>query len=105
MDGIFVAFHNTSQIQGFQYLNLGDMDKRLFGDRTVGDAVFRMCVGLLEKVYESVKKYFPSQVSTRTYWRPLSSTEPSVLVCQIDIRHRQKMHNPVCVGRTSELEP
>jgi Mitochondrial protein Pet127 len=64
MDGIFIAFHNTAQIQGFQYINLADMDKRLFGDPGVGDAVFRMCVGLLEKVNEAVKKCFPSKVST-----------------------------------------
>jgi len=61
MDGIFIAFHNTAQIQGFQYINLADMDKRLFGDPGVGDAVFRMCIGLLEKVNETIKKCFPSK--------------------------------------------
>lgn len=68
MDGIFVAFHNTAQIQGFQYLNLNDMDNRLFGAPESGDAVFRMCVGLLGKINDAIQEYHPKEVS-HVYFR------------------------------------
>ncbi|OBT58459.1 hypothetical protein VE04_01500 [Pseudogymnoascus sp. 24MN13] len=43
MDGIFVAFHNTERIFGFQYLPLPDMDQSLHGsnDTTLGDSEFK----------------------------------------------------------------
>ncbi|KAL6304323.1 mitochondrial protein Pet127-domain-containing protein [Sparassis latifolia] len=36
MDGVFVAFHNTDQIFGFQYIPLEEMDMRLYGDSKAG---------------------------------------------------------------------
>ena len=62
MDGIFIAFHNTSQLLGFQYVPLGDMDAGLFGSSGVGDRIFRMCVGLLDKVMRAIQECSPEQV-------------------------------------------
>lgn len=62
MDGIFVAFHNTVQLFGFQYIPTTEMDIGLFGKNGVGDGIFRMCVGLLSKILQTVKECSPNQV-------------------------------------------
>jgi hypothetical protein len=62
MDGIFIAFHNTSQLLGFQYVPLIDMDAGLFGNSGVGDRIFQMCIGLLGKVMGVIQECSPQQV-------------------------------------------
>ena len=65
MDGIFVAYHNTARIFGFQYLSISDMDERLFGNRTGGDRVFAKCVELLDTIAEAITEVSPEQVCTK----------------------------------------
>lgn len=63
MDGVMVAYHNTEQIFGFQYIPLLDMDERLFGpEEGIGDRVFNKCIGLLEAVLPEAAGCFPEQV-------------------------------------------
>ncbi|KAH9065355.1 mitochondrial protein Pet127-domain-containing protein [Lactarius vividus] len=61
MDGVFVAYHNTKKIFGFQYIPLSEMDARLFGDDADGDAVFERCLRLLEVVLEEATRELPHQ--------------------------------------------
>ncbi|KAI9509215.1 mitochondrial protein Pet127-domain-containing protein [Russula earlei] len=61
MDGVFVAYHNTKRIFGFQYIPLSEMDARLFGDSAAGDAVFEKCLRLLEVVLEEATRELPCQ--------------------------------------------
>ena len=70
MDGIFIAFHNTSQIFGFQYMSLADMDKGLFAPKYDGDSVFKMCVGVLDRLMPVLKECHPNEVCT-IYWHCL----------------------------------
>jgi hypothetical protein len=62
MDGIFVAYHTTSTIQGFQYISVDEMDKSLFGNSKMGEAAFGLNVSVLEKVFEAATGLFPKQV-------------------------------------------
>lgn len=62
MDGIFVAYHNTSRIFGFQYIPLAEMEARLYGGEGRGDRVFEKCVGLLEAVAREIAGCYPNQV-------------------------------------------
>lgn len=64
MDGIFVAFHNTERIFGFQYISLSEMDNCLHGqwDTTLGDQEFKLSLSLLNKVLDRATKKFPEQV-------------------------------------------
>lgn len=50
MDGIFVAYHNTAEIFGFQYLTREAMDECLYGNELTGDATFAM----VTKVYNDI---------------------------------------------------
>jgi hypothetical protein len=76
MDGVFVAYHNTARIFGFQYIPLEEMDERLFGVAgETGDRVFEKCVGLLEEIVEEAILCFPRQV--RLYFRTFPTRSDS----------------------------
>ena len=64
MDGIFVAFHNTQRIFGFQYISSEEMDAALHGqwDLTLGDHEFKLSLDLLNKVLDRATKKYPEQV-------------------------------------------
>ena len=66
MDGVFVAYHNTERIFGFQYIPLSEMDTRLLGARASGKAVFEKCMQLLEVVLEEATRELPCQVCSRS---------------------------------------
>lgn len=63
MDGIFVAYHNTSKVFGFQYISLEEIDSRLFGNTATGSTAFRHTVSLMEKILDIATKKHPEQVS------------------------------------------
>ena len=62
MDGVFVAYHNTALIFGFQYIPLDEMDERLFGGTGRGQLVFEKCIRMLEVVAEEIIHLFPNMV-------------------------------------------
>ncbi|KAF4584469.1 PET127-like protein [Ophiocordyceps camponoti-floridani] len=79
MDGIFVAFHNTERIFGFQYVSLPEMDQAIHGtdDVRLGDQEFRLSFGLFNELLERATKRFPNQslrfiVETRETKVPLT---------------------------------
>ncbi|KAH7252058.1 mitochondrial protein Pet127-domain-containing protein [Fusarium tricinctum] len=63
MDGIFVAFHNTERIFGFQYISLEEMDNALHGtmNRKLGDQEFKASVKLLNELLNKASERFPKQ--------------------------------------------
>ncbi|OBZ71195.1 hypothetical protein A0H81_08417 [Grifola frondosa] len=67
MDGVLVAYHNTAEIFGFQYIPLADMEARLYGSADAGDRVFEKCIGLLEIITKEVTECFPER-TVRCTW-------------------------------------
>jgi hypothetical protein len=64
MDGVFVAYHNTARMFGFQYIPLQEMEDRLYGrGNGVGEKVFEKCISLLEIISQEVTQCFPGKVS------------------------------------------
>ena len=65
MDGIFVAYHNTARIFGFQYIPVPEMEERLYGPGPPGrgDKIFEKCVGLMEDLVNQMVACFPGEVS------------------------------------------
>ncbi|KAH7321784.1 mitochondrial protein Pet127-domain-containing protein [Rhexocercosporidium sp. MPI-PUGE-AT-0058] len=63
MDGIFVAYHNTERIFGFQYISLPEMDFALHGttDTTLGDQEFKLSLDLLNRVLDRATAKYPKQ--------------------------------------------
>lgn len=63
MDGIFVAFHNTQRIFGFQYIPLSEMDLALHGtdDTLLGNQEFKASLKLLNEILNRATKKWPEQ--------------------------------------------
>lgn len=63
MDGIFVAFHNTRRIFGFQYISIDEMDLALHGtnNRILGDREFKISLKLLNTVLDRATARFPGR--------------------------------------------
>lgn len=61
MDGIMVAYHNTSKIFGFQYISREEMDSRLFGSTKLGDQVFRNALVMFESILDKATEKYPQQ--------------------------------------------
>lgn len=75
MDGIFVAFHNTERIFGFQYIPLSEMDTSLHGtsNTTLGDKEFKLSLGLLNDIFNRASEKFPER-SLRLHFETRPST-------------------------------
>ncbi|KAK7888152.1 hypothetical protein LTR67_009029 [Exophiala xenobiotica] len=76
MDGIFVAYHNTERLFGFQYIPLSEMDLALHGqtDPTLGDREFRFSVKLLTEIFNAATERFPKQ-SLRFHFEAREATK------------------------------
>ncbi|KAK4147097.1 mitochondrial protein Pet127-domain-containing protein [Dichotomopilus funicola] len=63
MDGIFVAYHNTERLFGFQYVPLSELDVSLHGQSVtaLGDREFKLSLHLLNKVLDRVTAKYPGQ--------------------------------------------
>ena len=54
MQGAAIAYHNTQQIFGFEYIKLEKMENRVFGCSEFSDVVFNSSLGLLEKILDHI---------------------------------------------------
>ncbi|KAI8633182.1 Pet127-domain-containing protein [Xylariaceae sp. FL1651] len=63
MDGIFVAFHNTQRIFGFQYISLPEMDLALHGTENtqLGDREFKVSLKLMNELLNRATQKWPEQ--------------------------------------------
>lgn len=84
MDGIFVAYHNTAQIFGFQYISLEEMSVRLFGSAEMGELAYRLSLGLLEKVLDAATEQFPDESIGVTLETRAGASAMTVLVENAD---------------------
>jgi hypothetical protein len=60
MDGIFVTYHNTAEIFGFEYVPREDMDLLLFGGVNYGNEAYRLCFKLLSHLFNRIVDHFPN---------------------------------------------
>jgi len=63
MDGIFVAFHNTEKIFGFQYISIDEMDAALHEgpNSGIGAQEFKMSLKLFNKLLDRATERFPEK--------------------------------------------
>lgn len=52
MQGALVVYHTTRSLEGFQYLPLSDLEKRLFGCTEFAEIVYKTVLALLEKILD-----------------------------------------------------
>jgi hypothetical protein len=81
MDGIFVAFHNTQRIFGFQYISQPEMDLALHGteDTTIGDAEFKLSLELLNEVLNKASAKYPEK-SLRIHFETRDTEVPFMYI-------------------------
>lgn len=54
MDGIFVAYHNTAEIFGFQYIPLEEMDIAVAGNTFTADSAYRCALELTHSMMDQL---------------------------------------------------
>ncbi|KAF8457140.1 mitochondrial protein Pet127-domain-containing protein [Terfezia claveryi] len=81
MDGIFVAFHNTERIFGFQYISLEEMDAALHQDwhSGIGDREFKLSLQLLNDVFNRAVERFPER-SLRIHFETRETQTPLMYI-------------------------
>ena len=57
MHGLFVAYHNTDELQGFQYISLAEIDKRIFGCSEMADQSFNKSTEILSTLMSALKQH------------------------------------------------
>ncbi|KAF3068962.1 hypothetical protein GL218_08193 [Daldinia childiae] len=82
MDGIFVAFHNTQRIFGFQYIPISEMDLALHGTSniTLGDREYKLSLALLNDILDRVSKKFPEQSLRLHFETRMSANAPFMYI-------------------------
>ncbi|KAH8882837.1 Pet127-domain-containing protein [Thozetella sp. PMI_491] len=80
MDGIFVAFHNTKRIFGFQYISQAEMDLALHGtEHEIAEREFKFGLHLLNKLLDKATARFPKQ-SLRLHFETRPAVSPFMYV-------------------------
>ncbi|PRP73467.1 hypothetical protein PROFUN_02476 [Planoprotostelium fungivorum] len=60
MAGIFVAYHNTKEIFGFEYISQAEMDNCLYGSTEYGDYFFNLIMKLFEFTMDTLTEHYSS---------------------------------------------
>lgn len=95
MDGIFVAYHNTERIFGFQYISLEEMDDNIHGssDRDIASREFVMSLKQLDKILEIAIQKYPGQSMALSFETSESKTPEMNIVIEpleeAEIKRRQ----------------
>ncbi|KIW26872.1 uncharacterized protein PV07_06666 [Cladophialophora immunda] len=78
MDGIFVAYHNTERLFGFQYVPVSELDLALHGqsNRILGDQEFSLSIQLLNDIFNEATMKHPGQ-SLRFHFEAREATAAS----------------------------
>ncbi|KAJ2778627.1 hypothetical protein GGI15_004127 [Coemansia interrupta] len=84
MDGIFVAYHNTARMFGFQYIPRQEMDNVVFGNEATGTKMFRSILILLGKILRSITDQFPKKDIRVTFDSSFNSGKLNIWVEMIN---------------------
>lgn len=82
MQGIFVAYHNTRKMFGFEFVSLKEMEEGLFGNQEFAEIMFSLSMKIANTLLSRVVEAFPHQDSVIFVARPRSN------VSEIPILHR-----------------
>ncbi|OWZ28709.1 hypothetical protein C356_06332 [Cryptococcus neoformans c45] len=93
MDGIFLAYHNTSRIFGFQYVPLTEIDQRIFGSSEMADAAFKISVTVLQKLLDLSIKAF-SGVDVKMIIKHTPNIDQNSVTAYIEPKHWKAEKGP-----------
>ncbi|WFD26010.1 hypothetical protein MNAN1_000985 [Malassezia nana] len=106
MDGIFVAYHNTAEIFGFQYISLEELNLRLFGSNEMGDQAYYMSLGLLERILDAATSRLPDETlaitletrSGRNSMSVIVESTTSAAIVQFDVQMDRYLNDALVRG-------
>lgn len=61
MDGAFIAYHNTKEIFGFEYVKTSEIEKRIFGSNNFSDVCFMVCSKILTQILDKILEDFKTE--------------------------------------------
>lgn len=61
MAGVFVAYHNTAEMFGFEFLSAKEMEFAVFQSRTLADLTFDVSCKILTEICDHVTTRFPAE--------------------------------------------
>jgi hypothetical protein len=67
MDGIFVAYHNTKEMFGFEYISLADLDLNVFGQTKKAEESFSHAVAAFTQLLDVIVRDSPAQSLNVTF--------------------------------------
>lgn len=65
MAGIFVAYHNTQEVFGFEHITLADMEQTIFQSQRMADITFDTTLKLLDQILMQVTASFQANDTLR----------------------------------------
>uniref|UniRef100_A0A6B2KZ11 Uncharacterized protein n=1 Tax=Arcella intermedia TaxID=1963864 RepID=A0A6B2KZ11_9EUKA len=83
MDGIFVAYHNTLQLFGFEYIPLKEMEKAIFQTEQMADVSFKVMTTLLGKLLDYLTSRFKNEVLKMVMQTSMDSQKMKIFVERI----------------------
>ena len=61
MNGVLVAYHNTAEIFGFEYLSIEEMNRSIFGSCELGNAMYEYSFSILQKIVGTLTPRFAGE--------------------------------------------
>lgn len=58
MDGVFLAYHNTEQVFGYEYIPVEKIEKTLYGSKAMADTSFSVSTQMMDKILSQVLDRF-----------------------------------------------
>jgi len=68
MGGVFVAYHNTQQLLGFEYITSKEVDECVFSSQILADKSFEVSLKLFAAILGTVTDRFPDQAVKLIMW-------------------------------------
>jgi hypothetical protein len=88
MAGIFVAYHNTQEVFGFEHLNLADMEQCIYQSKRMADVTFDVSLKLFDQILTMATSSFQAtdvlRVTMKTQQQLDSTTFMYIFVEKVD---------------------
>jgi len=91
MSGIFLCYHSTKVIFGFEYLKREEMERILFGSEMLGNAVFHSSLQLFQIVLDAITARHPDSKTLRVVMHAQSYTNSMLIFAEeVDLEENKK---------------
>lgn len=80
MAGIFVAYHNTREIFGFEYVSRQEMEHYVMSTSTLADASFEASILIVEHILDTITERFPNETLKITLQTTPYSSNPQLTI-------------------------